>query len=762
MKQKYKLIIILILFTVLITAITNYNLKDSSIIKISNVVDGAKAKRTISSTPTLKVKLLGENSNLLYKKQNKYNGIYELVRKSLNASLNLDTEVIEANSSTPADLFFGPEAIFDKSYFFVSKPIYTKQYILYTTDFSKNKLEDFKNDKLAYCGFSISDGYLEDNIVNVIKESAFDEYNLVNFSSEERATSSLHNGYYLGLISDQEIVELDTNSNIKKIVIDKVIIDFVIAYRMRELNPVVGESIVKFTKKLTNHRNYYSLVMNETYEYYKESFKNTLTVEEEEWILKNRNILYSVPDDYAPYSDSDGDELTGITINVMDSLSKVTGINFAVQDSDINQGSTQENGLVNELSGGRVKVLPFIGKYNSKELKILYTKPIYEADVVVIGNHKGLNVDNIQDLENMTIVVTRDNFIVDEVEKNTTNVKFIYAKSNEEIFEILDHNPNYISVLDLLVLNTYIKKSGEQDVKVVGKIAEQEYFIAVAPGNEMLVTILDRAIDLIDVERFAYNYTVTSSSPMNFSKWSLPMFVLFCLILLTLLYLQKVLKDLKSSKLVKDDIQKMNVEYDHIIGQVLEIFETASLVTQTNTYSHTKRLMTYCEILAMEYGLGKEFAWEISHYVPIHDIGNIGVNNDLFTKTEKLTEEEYEQLKMHVKVGTDLVVKMKFDDVAKNIVQYHHERWDGLGYFEQLKGTKIPIEARIVHLADTYDILRMERPYKRAFTHEEALYTIVDERGKQFEPRLVDIFVKYNTIFESCFDTSIELMKKLK
>ena len=267
---------------------------------------------------------------------------------------------------------------------------------------------------------------------------------------------------------------------------------------------------------------------------------------------------------------------------------------------------------------------------------------------------------------------------------------------------------------------------------------------------------------LIDIERYAYHYTVTATGPIIYRTWIIPIFIIISVIILLLIYLLKIVRDLSAARNVKNDIQMMNVEYDHIIGQVLETFEMASLVTQYGTESHTKRLITYCEILGAEYGLDEKFIWEISHYVPIHDIGNIGVNNDLFTKTGELTEEEREELKRHVLIGTDLVEKMKFGLIAKNIVEFHHERWDGKGYYKGLQGEEIPIEARIVNIADTYDVLRMKRPYKHAFTHREALYEILDERGKQFDPRLVDIFVNYNKIFESCYDVSVELIEKLK
>ena len=108
-------------------------------------------------------------------------------------------------------------------------------------------------------------------------------------------------------------------------------------------------------------------------------------------------------------------------------------------------------------------------------------------------------------------------------------------------------------------------------------------------------------------------------------------------------------------------------------------------------------------------------------------------------------------MKTHVLLGKKLVDKMQLGVVAQNIVLYHHEKWNGKGYCHGLNSFNIPLEARIVALADVYDALRQKRVYKDGFSHEEAVEIIKKERGQHFDPALVDIFLDYNYEFNRIF-----------
>ena len=134
---------------------------------------------------------------------------------------------------------------------------------------------------------------------------------------------------------------------------------------------------------------------------------------------------------------------------------------------------------------------------------------------------------------------------------------------------------------------------------------------------------------------------------------------------------------------------------------------------------------------------------------PMHDLGKIKIPDSILNKPGKLTSEEYEVMKKHAVYGADFIQKsMKnVDDdtylsVAVNIAKYHHERYDGTGYPENLKGEQIPLEARIMALADVYDALVSKRPYKEAYSKEKAMEIIKEGIGTQFDPELAPIFLE--------------------
>lgn len=169
---------------------------------------------------------------------------------------------------------------------------------------------------------------------------------------------------------------------------------------------------------------------------------------------------------------------------------------------------------------------------------------------------------------------------------------------------------------------------------------------------------------------------------------------------------------------------------------------------------HASRVALYSKFLAEELKCSKEFINEIFNYAPLHDIGKLKISNDILKKPGKLTIEEFEEVKKHPKFGLELLSKMNLSKVAENIAHYHHEKWNGSGYPNGLKEEEIPLEARIVAVADVYDALRESRVYKKSFSHDEAVKVILNGNGVHFDPKLVEIFYKYNEKFNEIFINS--------
>ena len=156
-----------------------------------------------------------------------------------------------------------------------------------------------------------------------------------------------------------------------------------------------------------------------------------------------------------------------------------------------------------------------------------------------------------------------------------------------------------------------------------------------------------------------------------------------------------------------------------------------------------------------------EFLEALYDAVPLHDIGKVAIRDDILLKSSRLSLEEFSIMKNHVAIGRDIIqdiigrfrINSRFLQMSRNICHYHHEKYDGSGYPESLIGDDIPIEARIFAICDVYDALRAKRPYKPGLTHEEAVETILPDRGGHFDPAIVDAFVecgdRFNEIFEA-------------
>ena len=190
-----------------------------------------------------------------------------------------------------------------------------------------------------------------------------------------------------------------------------------------------------------------------------------------------------------------------------------------------------------------------------------------------------------------------------------------------------------------------------------------------------------------------------------------------------------------------------------------------------NTGGHVRRTAAYAELIARQLQReGKEpeiddaFISTIAVAAPLHDIGKINISDVILNKPGKLTDEEFAEMKKHTVYGRDMLVRASknlgetaYLKMAKEIAYSHHEWWDGSrGYPERLKGKDIPLSARIMAVADVYDALVSERPYKKAFSVDEAFRIITEDSGTHFDPEVVDAFVKNRETVEQIMKTKFE------
>ncbi|MBR4592060.1 MAG: GAF domain-containing protein [Elusimicrobiaceae bacterium] len=171
---------------------------------------------------------------------------------------------------------------------------------------------------------------------------------------------------------------------------------------------------------------------------------------------------------------------------------------------------------------------------------------------------------------------------------------------------------------------------------------------------------------------------------------------------------------------------------------------TAEYRDQQDTRQHLKNISIISYLLALALGMNKAEAELIKNASPLHDIGKVALADNILLKPGKLTAEEFEIMKSHTTYGGRILegAHSKVLQMAHKMSLYHHEKWDGNGYPHGLRGEEIPLEARIITVADVFDALCVARVYKKAWKTEEALSYILEESGRSFDPHIVKAFQK--------------------
>lgn len=175
--------------------------------------------------------------------------------------------------------------------------------------------------------------------------------------------------------------------------------------------------------------------------------------------------------------------------------------------------------------------------------------------------------------------------------------------------------------------------------------------------------------------------------------------------------------------------------------QIIQRLGRAAEYKDNETGMHVLRMSHYSRLLARAYGFSEDAAEDLLNASPMHDIGKIGIPDHILLKPGRLTEEEMDIMRRHPQIGLEILgdADSELLQLAGMIAHCHHEKWDGSGYPRGLAGKDIPIEARIVAIADVFDALTSERPYKPAWSVEATLELIRSQSGKHFDPELVSL-----------------------
>lgn len=367
--------------------------------------------------------------------------------------------------------------------------------------------------------------------------------------------------------------------------------------------------------------------------------------------------------------------------------------------------------------------------------------PYYESQLAAFSLTNNNFVDSYSDIKNKKIGFISFEKVNENAIKNITNsnsFKF-FETTKSALKALINKDIDYLygdfKILSMAISNEYL----ESDIKVAG------FFNRVTPigfgvKNDLdLNNFIDKLFPShLSESRILYSELVIPKKLSLNYKYLIIMFSVSTTIILILFYfLRKAVIATKKEQL--------------ITRALVESFEAANEFNDEDTGNHILRVNLYSKFLAEKIKCNSKFIKEIGEYASLHDIGKIAIPDSILKKPGKLSPYEFEEMKKHVLFGKKLIDKMKLGVIAQNIALYHHEKWNGKGYCYGLKENEIPLEARIVALADVYDALRQKRVYKDGVSHEEAIEIIKQQRGQHFDPVLVDIFLTYNEEFNKIF-----------
>jgi putative two-component system response regulator len=204
--------------------------------------------------------------------------------------------------------------------------------------------------------------------------------------------------------------------------------------------------------------------------------------------------------------------------------------------------------------------------------------------------------------------------------------------------------------------------------------------------------------------------------------------------------LDRRVRDVESALAAQTVARRRDLESARI--EMLRRLALAAEYRDDNTPEHMERVAALAARLGRRLGLSELAITHIRHAAPLHDVGKIAIPDSILLKPGRLSTAEFEVVKTHAEAGARVLAEGESEllEVAESIARSHHERWDGTGYPDALAGADIPLVGRLVHVADVFDVLVHERPYKEAFSVEDAAAEIEGGAGTQFDPEVVEAF----------------------
>ena len=177
-------------------------------------------------------------------------------------------------------------------------------------------------------------------------------------------------------------------------------------------------------------------------------------------------------------------------------------------------------------------------------------------------------------------------------------------------------------------------------------------------------------------------------------------------------------------------------------SSILSSIQATMFAKSQNTEEHAERLSVLCQLMGEQLDLSQSQMDELMLFAMLHDIGKIGIDDNVLNKPGKLTDDEWIMMKKHTEIGYRIALSSPELHSIANYILTHHEHWDGKGYPQGLKEEEIPLLSRILGLVDAYDAMTQDRVYRKAMSKDDAINELIRNSGSQFDPNLTNLFIE--------------------
>ncbi len=615
--------------------------------------------------------------------------------------------------------------------YFYYTPAYnfTPCYLVTKYNSKIKSLSDVKNKSIYLKTNSITHKMIEDrnlNIKVINKPIVKDIYKILSLSNKDTPMLS----YF---INEDELRKY--NLKIAKDIYDKYgEVAIGINHKYPELASIINKALKAIPREKMSH-------LRERMDFDNRN-KLKLTSAEKSFIRKKYPIKYVYDSKWKPLEWKNGlQKHTGIIADLMDIIQERSGLNL------IEEPSETWKMAIKKVKDKKANMFSAIGETKErKEYLDFTTQNLLTTPYVFVSRQGDDFIDGFKSISNKKIAVNQNSTIAGILKDNKPNVKLTQLKKTDANgFIKLQNGEIDIFVVNAIKARYYINALGFKDLKIAYK-TKFNLKLKMAVSHDMpkeVISILDKSIASINDKTLDEIFTKwTKVRISNEPDWE---FIIKIVAVIIFILLYELWNNAKLQGKVKEKTKELQYLYDEIEKTQKEVIFTMGVIGESRskeTGNHVKRVALYSYILAKKYGLSDMECNMLRKASPMHDIGKVAIPDIVLNKPGIFNADDRVVMNTHAQLGFDL---LKYSDrplmkMASIVAYEHHEKWDGTGYPNKTSGEQIHIYGRITAIADVFDALGSIRVYKDAWNDEKIFNMFKEEKGKHFDPKLIDIF----------------------